>query len=92
MRTVLSGRAFIIPIKYYCTLAIPLSNVLQIEQENFNVGKASWPRNAIEESTAIENIVDVSCRLGCLLILCSSPYGVSEDGLIGLAWKEQGIK
>ena len=30
----------------------------------------------MEESAAIKNIVDVFCRLGCLLILRSSPDSV----------------
>lgn len=42
----------------------------------------------MEESAAIKNIVNVSCRLGYWLILRSSPDSVCQDGLIGLAWKE----
>ena len=88
MGTVLSGRPFFIPFKYYGSRAVPLSNVLHIEQENSIVDKASWPRNALEESVVLKNIVVVSCRLGCLLILCSSLDSVSQYELIGLAWKE----
>ena len=71
MRAILCGRPLFISIKYYRSLAIPLGHVLYIEQENFSVGKALCPGNAMEESTAIKNIVNVSCRLGCLLILRS---------------------
>lgn len=92
MGTVLSGWPFFIPFKYYGSRVVPLSNVLHIEQEIFFVDKASRPRNALEESVALKNIVVVSCRHGCLLILSSSLDSVSQYGLIGLAWKEQGIK
>ena len=69
-------------------MAVPLGHVLYIEQENFGVGKAPCPGNAMEESAAIKNIVNVSCRHGFLLILRSSPDSVSQDGLISLAWRE----
>ena len=92
MRAVLCGRPLFIPIKYYRSLAVPLGHMLYIERENFVVGKAPWPGNAMEESAAIKNIVNLSCRLGCLLSLRSSPDSVSQDGLISFTWKERGIK
>ena len=46
----------------------------------------------MEESATIKNVVNVSRRPGCLLVLRSSPDSVSQDGLIGFAWKEGGIK
>ena len=69
-------------IKYYRSLGVPLGHMLYIERENFRVGKAPWPGNAMEESAAIKNIVNLSCRLGFLLILHSSPDSVSQEGLI----------
>ena len=67
----------------YRSLAVPLGHMFYIEQENFRVGKAPWSGNAIEESAVIKNIVKLTCRLGCLLILRSSPDS-GQEGLFSL--------
>jgi len=59
--------------------------VLHIERENFGVGNATWPGNAMEESAAIKNIMNVSCRLSCLLNLRSSP----RMGLLALRGRSE---
>ena len=51
--------------------------------ENFRVGKAPWPGNAMEECAAIKNKVNLSCRLVCLLILGSSPDRSEESNNAG---------
>ena len=79
MVAVFCGRPIFISIKYYRSLAVPLGHMLYIERENFRLGKAPWPGNAMEECAAIKNKVNLSRRLVCLLILGSSPDRSEES-------------